>query len=131
MSFPIDPSKNSALTFLLGAALVGGALGFTADRLVTRDRVCPRWGDVTAMRHRFGDELELTPAQRAAVDTILDAKHRAVQAVVLPVRPQLDSIAEAANLRIKEVLNPAQRAAFDRMVAATQAQQKVREAQAK
>ena len=30
-------SKNLAMMFLLGAVLVGGALGFTADRVWTRD----------------------------------------------------------------------------------------------
>ena len=122
MSYHIDATKNSALAFLLGAALVGGVFGFTADRLVTRDRVCPRWGDAVAMQKRFGDELGLSDAQRAAVDTILAAKHRAIQAVVLPVRPQLDSITEAANLRIKTKLDSGQQAMFDRMVADMKAQ---------
>jgi hypothetical protein len=85
MSFRIDPTKNSALAFLLGAALVGGVLGFTADRYVTRDRVCPRYGDDAAMRRRFGDDLGLSDAQRAAVDTILNAKHRAIAELDRPV----------------------------------------------
>jgi hypothetical protein len=116
MSYHIDATKNSALAFLLGAVLVGGVFGFTADRLVTRDRVCPRWGDEAAMRRRFGDELGLTEAQRAAVDTILSAKHRAVQALVLPMRPQLDSIADNANRQIKARLDASQQAMFDRML---------------
>ncbi len=116
MSYHIDASKNSALAFLLGAVLVGGVFGFTADRLVTRDRVCPRWGDEVAMRHRFGDELGLSEAQRAAVDTILSAKHRATQALVLPMRPQLDSIADNANRQIKARLDTNQQAMFDRML---------------
>jgi hypothetical protein len=31
-------SRSLALMFLLGALLVGGALGFTADRVLTGDR---------------------------------------------------------------------------------------------
>lgn len=115
MSFHIDATKNSALTFLLGAALVGGALGFTADRLVTRDRVCPRWGDERAMRRRFGDELGLSPDQRAAVDTILTAKRRAVAGLMRPIRPQLDSIDADAGRRIKAQLTAGQQVKFDRM----------------
>jgi hypothetical protein len=130
MSYHIDATKNSALAFLLGAALVGGVFGFTADRLVTRDRVCPRWGDEGAMRRRFGDELGLTEVQRAAVDTILTAKHRAIQAVVQPMRPQLDSISDDAARRIKARLDRDQQATFDRMVADMKAQ-KAREAQGK
>jgi hypothetical protein len=124
MSFHIDATKSSALAFLLGAVLVGGALGFTADRLVTRDRVCPRWGDEIAMRRRFGDELGLSTAQRAAVDTILTAKHRAIAALVKPIRPQLDSIGEDAARKIKTHLDPGQQAAFDRMHAEVRARKR-------
>jgi hypothetical protein len=124
MSYRIDATKSSALAFLLGAALVGGAFGFTADRLVTRDRVCPRWGDEQAMRHRFGDELSLSNAQRAAVDSILDQKHAAIQAVVLPVRPRIDSIAENATSRIRAHLNSDQRTTFDQMEAEIKAKKR-------
>lgn len=128
MSFHIDATRNSALAFLLGAALVGGALGFTADRLVTRDRICPRWGDEAAMRQRFGDDLGLSPAQRAAVDTILTAKHRAIAALVKPIRPQMDSISDDATRRIKARLDPSQQATFDQMHAALKARQRAADA---
>ena len=124
MSYHIDATKNSALAFLLGAALVGGVFGFTADRLVTRERVCPRWGDRAALIRRFDDELALSDSQRAAVDSIVAAKHRAVQALVLPMRPQLDSIDDDANRRIKARLDASQQANFDRMLAETKAQNK-------
>jgi hypothetical protein len=35
----MQQSKNLAITFLLGAVLVGGALGFTADRMMLRERI--------------------------------------------------------------------------------------------
>jgi hypothetical protein len=123
MSFRIDATKNSALTFLLGAALVGGAFGFTADRFVTRDRVCPRWGDDQAMRRRFGDELSLSDAQRAAVDTIVIEKHRAINALVKPIQPQLDSISNEARQKIKARLDPQQLSTFERMYAEMKARQ--------
>jgi hypothetical protein len=123
MSFRIDATKNSALTFLLGAALVGGAFGFTADRFVTRDRVCPRWGDDQAMRRRFGDELSLSDAQRAAVDTIVNEKHRAINALVKPIQPQLDSISNEARQKIKARLDPQQLSTFERMYAEMTARQ--------
>jgi hypothetical protein len=130
MSYRIDASKNAALAFLLGAALVGGAFGFTADRLVTRDRICPRWGDEQAMRHRFGDELNLSTAQRAAVDTILTAKHRAIAALVKPIRPELDSISDEATRRIKARLDPDQQVTFDRMYKDMKAKQAAADSQA-
>jgi hypothetical protein len=124
MSFRIDPTKNSALAFLLGAALVGGVLGFTADRYVTRDHMCPRWGDEAAMRRRFADELGLSDAQRASVDTILNAKHRAIAELDKPIRPQMDSISDAATRGIRARLDPSQQATFDRIHAEVQARKR-------
>src|SRR5271168_3420017 len=96
---PTSRSRQTALAFLLGAALVGGVLGFSADRIVNRDRLC-RWGDQVGMRRLFGDELNLTAGQRTEVDSILDEKHREVAVVVKPVKPQLDSIGDRAMDRI-------------------------------
>jgi Spy/CpxP family protein refolding chaperone len=111
---PQSRSRQTALAFLLGAALVGGVLGFSADRLVSRDRFC-RWGDQVGMRRLFGDELDLTPAQRVAVDSILDDKHRDIADVVKPVKPQLDSITDRSMEHISQLLTPTQRATFEEM----------------
>jgi Spy/CpxP family protein refolding chaperone len=107
--------KQLAMMFLLGAVLVGGVLGFSADRILARERLCPRWGDMRAMRQRFGDDLGLTAAQRTVVDSILDARHRQMSAVLAPVRPRLDSISANARAQIARVLTPAQRAKFDEL----------------
>jgi hypothetical protein len=111
---PQSRSRQTALAFLLGAALVGGVLGFSADRLVSRDRFC-RWGDQVGMRRIFGDELNLTPGQRVAVDSILDEKHRDIAVVVKPVKAQLDSIGDHAMDRISALLTPTQRSTFEEM----------------
>ncbi|HWZ57924.1 MAG TPA: hypothetical protein VNW46_03025 [Gemmatimonadaceae bacterium] len=116
-------SRQTALAFLLGAALVGGVLGFSADRIVSRDRFC-RWGDQVGMRRLFGDELSLTPAQRVAVDSILDEKHRDVAVVVKPVKAQIDSIGDRAMDRIARLLTPTQRATFEEMRRTSQQQPK-------
>ena len=68
----MERSKNVAFLFLLGALVVGGALGFSADRLMVRDQICPRWASQRGMRTRLNDVLELSAAQRASVDSILD-----------------------------------------------------------
>lgn len=108
--------SRQAFAFLLGATLVGGVLGFTADRLVARDRLCPRWGDQAAMRRVFGDQLALNTSQRAAVDSILDAKHRQIAALVRPVQPQIDSVSEHAAGLIRALLvTPDQKATYDDM----------------
>jgi Spy/CpxP family protein refolding chaperone len=106
-------SKHLALMFLLGATLVGGVLGFSADRLLVSERLCSDVGDRTAWRARFDEALDLTPAQRAAVDTILDSKHRQVTALLQPVQPQLDSVREHARADIRRILSPEQQAKFE------------------
>ena len=107
-------SKQHALMFLLGVFLTGGALGFTADRVLVRDRIrdCPR-GDQRTMRARIGEDLGLSAEQRASLDRILDEKHRQMSALLAPVRPQMDSISEVTRTQIRAILTPAQQAEFD------------------
>ena len=109
-------SKQHALMFLLGVFLTGGAVGFTVDRAMVRERIrdCPR-GDQRAMRARLGDELELTAEQRTSIDRILDEKHRQMSVLLAPARPQMDSISEATRVQIRAILTPAQRADFDEL----------------
>ncbi len=107
-------SKQLALMFLLGAFLAGGALGFSADRLLVRDRLCPENGRKRA-HGRFAAELNLTPEQRVAIDSIVDAKNRQLRAIIDPVRPQLDAASDSARAHIRLILTPEQRAKFDEL----------------
>lgn len=102
-------SKQQALMFLLGAVLVGGALGFSADRVFGHDP-STHW----ARRQAFYDDLGLSNAQRATMDSLLDARNCQIGAVMKPVRPQLDSIREAAHKQVLQVLTPAQREKLER-----------------
>ena len=52
-------SRSLALMFLLGALLVGGALGFTADRVLSADR-CAKNGDNRRSFAWLTEELHLT-----------------------------------------------------------------------
>ncbi len=113
-------SKGYALMFLLGAFIAGGALGFTADRMVhTGQRDSHGRPD---FRMRMADELQLTPVQKTAIDSLMLESHRQIVALFKPVRPQLDSINAAARVvsdstheRIKRLLTPLQQVDFDRM----------------
>jgi Spy/CpxP family protein refolding chaperone len=109
-------SKALALAFLLGALLVGGVLGFTADRVMAGERECVRL-DRTAMRQRFAEELTLTPAQRAAVDSLLDKRHRDMTAAMDPIRTRLDSIRANTRSEIARLLDEEQRVRFERWMA--------------
>ena len=117
-----NSSKQVAVMFLLGALLVGGAMGFATDRLLVRDRLCPRWGDQRAARDRLAEDLELSAAQRAALDTVLDRRNDAMDTLMSPIRPQLDSVRDAARAEIRRRLSPQQAAAWDRILAEMKAE---------
>ena len=108
-------SKVLALIALLGALVVGGAFGFTADRVLGRDP-CKNPGDRSALRRFLAQELALTPTQRVAVDSILDKRHRDMSSVIAPVKPKLDSIRDAARAEINKVLDEKQRRRFQELV---------------
>ena len=102
-------SKQQALMFLLGAVLVGGVLGFSADRLFDHDRRGSWPG-----RTRMYDDLALTEAQRVQIDSLLDDRNCQINAVMTPVRPQLDSIKAVANTQMMQFLTPEQRSKLER-----------------
>ena len=111
-------SKSVALAFVLGALLVGGVLGFTADRVMGRGEGCTADANRTAMRQRLADDLGLSPAQRARLDTILDAKRASMKTALEPIRPAMRAIGDTAALRIEGMLDAGQRAKFAEMRAA-------------
>src|SRR5205085_12422434 len=119
----MERTKGYALMFLLGAFIAGGALGFSADRVMDARRDHAR--GPRAYRQRMAEELQLTAQQSAAVDTLIEEKHRQILALYKPVQPELDSIAKLARLvsdstheQIKRLLTPEQAAKFDKLRAA-------------
>ena len=109
----MQQSKNLAIAFLLGAVVVGGALGFTADRVYLRDRISRPEGG----RPSLADRLQLDSTQRDRLDSLLDDRHRRMDLVMAPVRPTLDSIKERTRDEIRLILNPTQRAEFEKVLA--------------
>lgn len=117
-------SKGYALMFLLGAFLTGGALGFTADKVLDPGSRGQKRGH-SAYRQRMAKELELTNQQIAVVDSLFDAKHRQIETLYAPIRPQLDSIAliaravsDSTNAQVSALLDSRQRPKFEKMRAA-------------
>ncbi|MEX2178992.1 MAG: hypothetical protein WD801_09800 [Gemmatimonadaceae bacterium] len=96
-------SKQQALMFLVGAVLIGGLLGFSADHVLSDQP--KNW----APRMRMYDDLALSQAQRSTMDSVLDERNCQVSAAMKPVRPQLDSIKKAAHEQVLAVLTPEQR----------------------
>ncbi len=101
-------SKQQALMFLLGAVLVGGALGFSAERMIGHSDVHHAW----ASRERMYDDLGLELTQRTALDSILDQRNHQIDSIMAPVKPRLDSIRANARLQFRRIMTPDQWAKF-------------------
>jgi Spy/CpxP family protein refolding chaperone len=116
----MERTKGYALMFLLGAFITGGALGFTADRVMDAKR--DHGHGPRAYRQRMAEELKLTPEQTAAIDSLIEQKHRQIVTLYKPVQPQLDSIAKEARVvsdsthaQIKRLLSAEQGAKLDKL----------------
>jgi hypothetical protein len=103
----VQRSKQQALMFLLGAVLVGGVLGFSADRVMSKKP--PR----ISARMRMYDDIGITPAQRVTMDSILDETNCKTQDLMRPLRPSMDSIRVAGSKAILGLMTVEQRAAYD------------------
>jgi hypothetical protein len=102
-------SKHLAIMFLLGATLVGGALGFAADRYAVKDRLCAPKLSERQLRTGFYDDLALTSEQRVAWDSLLDERQRSMAAARASIRPRTDSIWASYLEKTTLLLNPDQR----------------------
>lgn len=109
-------SKQQAIMFLLGAVLVGGALGFTADRMILNDRACRPVDRKKDLRSLLNDRLSLSPDQERRIDSILDERHRQYEIVLAPVRDRMDSVKLAARNQMRRVLKGDQVGTFDALV---------------
>ncbi|NUO95612.1 MAG: hypothetical protein HOQ14_14100, partial [Gemmatimonadaceae bacterium] len=78
----MERPKQQALAFLLGAVLVGGVVGFSADRVFRRNET-----SIAAKRAALYDDLELSRAQRSTMDSLLDARNCKYDAIFQPIQP--------------------------------------------
>ena len=101
-------SQQQALAFLLGALLVGGVVGFSADRVFRHEDM-----SLTSKRHALYDDLRLEPAQRTRMDSLLDDRNCQLDAMFRPIQPALDSIKAATRAQINLILTPEQRSHLD------------------
>ncbi|MDB4907653.1 MAG: hypothetical protein JWO05_2437 [Gemmatimonadetes bacterium] len=106
----LQRSKQQALAFLLGAILVGGALGFSAGR------VMPRKAHAGG-RQAMYDDLALSAAQRGAMDSLLDVRNCQMRAIMKPMRPQMDSMKKAGRDQMLRLLDATQRAKLEARLA--------------
>ena len=99
----MERPKQQALAFLLGALLVGGVLGFSADRVIRRDDQTPQ-----ARRAAFYEAIGITTAQKPAMDAILDDRNCRMDSVAKTIQPTLDSIKAASRVSMNSILTPEQ-----------------------
>lgn len=105
-------SKQQAMMFLLGAVLVGGVLGFSAERVMSHTATDHSW----AARQTMYDDLGLSTEQRAAMDSVIDEKNRRVDSLLKPVKPQIDTVRANARAQFYRIFTPEQRANFEARV---------------
>ena len=98
--------KQQALMFLLGAVLVGGVLGFSADRVMFKkpQRV--------SARMRMYDDIGISPDQRVKMDSVLDETNCKTQELMKTVRPALDSVHAEGSKRLFGLMTEPQRIAY-------------------
>jgi hypothetical protein len=101
----MERPKQQALAFLLGALLVGGVLGFSADRVLRQDELTP-----AQRRAQFYDDIGIAAQQRPVLDSLLDARNCRMDSVVKGVQPALDTIKAASRMQMDRLLTPDQRA---------------------
>ena len=102
-------SKQQALMFLLGAVLVGGVLGFSADRVMTAKKP----GKRPSARVQMYNDIGIDTLQRARLDSVLDETNCKTGDIMRAVRPAMDSVrAEGLNTFLG-MLTPEQRQAYD------------------
>ena len=100
----MERPKQQALAFLLGAVLVGGVVGFSADRMFRQQD-----NTLEARRQRMYDDLGLASAQRAALDSVFDASNCQLDQLYSPLQPAYDSIKAARRSQMNAILTPEQR----------------------
>ena len=100
----MERPKQQALAFLLGAVLVGGVVGFSADRVFRKDDT-----SIAAKRLALYEDLELRPEQRTAMDSLFDARNCKYDAIFSPIQPALDTLKLETRARIDAILTAEQR----------------------
>ncbi len=120
-------SKSLAVMFLLGAFLTGGALGFVADRAVTKRPYAKQYTR-RSMRDEFARTLSLSDAQRHVIDSIFTWRDARSQAIIQPLQPALDSTRDSARVLINQNLDSTQQRRFKAMIDSIAARDSARKA---
>jgi hypothetical protein len=117
-------SKQQALMFLLGAVLVGGALGFSADRYIGHQKFTAQYGP----RSRFFDDIGLSVPQRATLDSLLFARECEMKALLAPTDSAQRVIRHRFGARLDSILTKEQKTLLEKMRQEAQERHKAEQA---
>ena len=104
----MERPKQQALAFLLGALLVGGVVGFSADRVFRHEDVT-----IAARRKAMYDDLDLAETQRKSLDSLFDARNCQYDAIFRPIQPAVDSLKFATRASMDRILTAEQRSRLE------------------
>jgi hypothetical protein len=116
--------KQQALMFLLGATLVGGALGFSADRYLSHEKLVSQYGP----RAKFYDEIGVTQQQRGILDSLAFQQECTVRTLLAPQDSVLRSIRTRFQAQRDSVLTKDQLAKLNARRAEMDARRKAEQA---
>lgn len=100
-------SKQQALMFLLGAVLVGGVLGFSADRVMSSNK--PKR---PSAREQMYADIGIDAQQQVKMDSVLDETNCKTSEIMRTVRPTMDSIRAEGFRALLGMMTPAQQEAY-------------------
>ncbi len=129
------PKKLTTTLMLLAAAVAGGAIALGLDRALHRPAVAgvqptspsgrraPGTGDRRPNPHQRADrgdphdwlarQLQLSPVQRARLDSLITRQQEEFRALREETRPQFDSITARTRRAVDSLLTPEQRQKMD------------------
>ncbi|MGD2134720.1 MAG: hypothetical protein PVF27_01115 [Gemmatimonadales bacterium] len=113
-------SKAQAVSLLVATFLVGAALGGLALAAWSDDddhRRDDRGRERMSYSERLARELDLSPAQRESVEVFLDRQQDAMRDLWQEVGPRFDTLRMQIRTEIMTVLDSAQRARFQDLIA--------------
>lgn len=128
------PPRSLAVLVILAVALSCAVAGAAADRMLLRSGgftlTVPDTGyhplssilrsptddERHAMRARLASELNLSTAQAATVDSILNAHTAEFRQLREEIRPRVEQLTHSVRADVEQVLTPEQRTAYRRLV---------------
>jgi len=116
------PTRRKAAVWIALVFLLGGGLGVVVGISLGRHETASAApADTPAARHaqileRFNQELQLSAAQRASLETISKDLQAQFKTIREQMKPQRDEARERARSRIREILTPEQKAKFEELL---------------